>query len=544
MPTLQTTRRAKPGRTARVPAAGGWVGPRTRTLGTRLFAVAVVLLCAPQLRAQSTRSIAELIAAGDAAWAAREHDAARTAYAEVVRRDSSYSRAVYRLGTLLAWRNSLGEALTLYRLYSRLVPRDVDGPLAVARTLAWASRYDEAIATYDSLLARDRGMQGAALGRAQTLAWSGKLREATTRYEDWIRDHPADADAWCGLAAALHWSGHTRAARDALRRALQVQPAHAEARAQLRWVEATLSTSVEPSIVTTDDTDHNRSTVYSIGTGVPMPGGARGMVAGSHRTAQLAALRGTATTGRAAVRWSPREGRVTLRGELGATSLVGNDGGGLRSASTELLAGARVSGRLGRGISAGVGLSHAPFDETAALIFVGMTTTSVDGDFDWALPARLSLGAGVSRTSIAGGSVENTRHAASGALRWTLRRGTSVAVGGRTFQYAKEVYDGYFAPRRYVLLEASARTSVGREFGWAVEGEAGAGQQSITFFGGGTNGRLASRGTVTVLYRWAPGVEWRLTAGLANVASPTTISSAEYRAWNVGIGGGVVIPRF
>jgi hypothetical protein len=47
-----------------------------------------------------------------------------------------------------------------------------------------------------------------------------------------------------------------------------------------------------------------------------------------------------------------------------------------------------------------------------------------------------------------------------------------------------------------------------------------------------------------VIYRWAPGVEWKLTAGLANVASPTTISSAEYRAWNVGVAGGVVIPRF
>ena len=523
MPTRQTARRASPG---------------------VLAAAALILACPLPASAQSTRAIAELIAAGDAAWVAREHATARAAYAEVVRRDSSYSRAVYRLGTLLAWKNSLDDALTLYRLYTRLEPRDANGPLAVARTLAWASRYGEAIATYDSLLARDRGLQPAALGRAQTLAWSGKLREATTRYEEWIRDHPADADAWCGLAAVLHWGGHTRAARDALRRALEVQPAHAEARAQLRWVEATLSPSVEPSIVTTDDTDHNRSTVYSLNTGVPMPGGARGTVAGSHRTAQLAALRGTATTGRTAARWSPGSGRVTLRGELGATSLSGNDGGGVRSASTELLAGARISGRLGRGISVGVGLSHAPFDETAALIVRGLATTSVDGDFDWALPARLALGAGVSRTSITGGSVENTRHAASGVLRWTVRRGTSVAVGGRTFQYAKEVYDGYFAPKRYLLLEASARASLGHELGWAVEGDAGVGQQSITFFGGGTTGRLASRGTLALIYRWAPGVEWKLNAGMANVASPTTISSAEYRAWNVGIGGGVIIPRF
>jgi Flp pilus assembly protein TadD len=538
MPILQTThdeqRRSTPD-----------CGPRTRTLGKVLpVGVSLVLLCAAPAGAQTTRTLRELMAAGDTAWTARQQGAARAAYAEVVRRDSSYSRAVYRLATLLAWKNSLDEALALYRLYSRLEPRDADGPLAVARTLAWASRYGEAIATYDSLLTRDRRMQGAALGRAQTLAWSGQLREATTRYEEWLREHPSDADAWSGLAAALHWGGHTRAARGALRRALELQPRHAEARAQLRWVEATLSPSVEPSVMTTDDTDHNRSTLYSISAGLPLPGGARGTIAGSHRAAQLASLRGTATTGRAAVRWSPAAGRVTLRGELGATSLSGNDGGGLTAAATELLAGGRISGRIGRGVSAGVGVSRAPFDETAALIVGGLTTTSVDGDVDWALPARFTIGVGVSRASIAGGSVDNTREAASGALRWTLRRGTSIAVGGRAFRYENEAYDGYFAPQRYVLLETSARTSLGREFGWAVEGEAGVGQQSITFFGGGTNSRLASRGMLAVIYRWAPGVEWKLTAGLANVASPTTISSAEYRAWNVGVAGGVVIPRF
>jgi tetratricopeptide (TPR) repeat protein len=503
-----------------------------------------MLLCAPPVRAQSARTIAELIAAGDAAWVAREHDAARTAYAAVVRRDSSYSRAVFRLGTLLAWKNSLDEALTLYRLYSRLEPRDADGPLAVARTLAWASRYGEAVALYDSLLARDRHMQGAVLGRAQTLAWSGKLRESMDAYEAWLRGHPSDADAWCGLAAALHWSGHTRIARDALRLALEIQPGHAEARAQLRWVEATLSPSLEPSIVTTNDTDDNRSTIYSISAGLPLFGGARGTLSGSYRSADLAALHGSAAIGRAAVRWSPSAGRWTLRGELGATSLRGGNRGGVDSSSTELLASARVSGRLGRGASAGVGVAHAAFDETAALIVNGLATTSIDGDFDWALPARLSLGAGVSRASITGGTVANTRLAASGALRWTLRRGTSFAIGGRTFGYVREVYDGYFAPKRYQLIEGSARASLGREFGWAVEGEAGIGQQSITFFGGGSNGRLASRGTATVLYRWAPGVEWKLTAGLADVASPATISSAGYRVWNVGVGGGVVIPRF
>src|SRR5918999_1658200 len=228
MPTHQTDRHAPSRSTADC-------GLRTRTLGNLLpAALTLVLLSAAPARAQTTRTVRELMAAGDTAWTARQQGAARAAYAEVVRRDSSYSRAFYRLATLLAWKNSLDEALALYRLYTRLEPRDAEGPLAVARTLAWASRYGEAIATYDSLLARDRGLQGAALGRARTLAWSGNLREATTRYEEWLREHPRDADAWCGLAAVLHWSGHTRVAREALRRALEIQPTHAEPRGQ-RW---------------------------------------------------------------------------------------------------------------------------------------------------------------------------------------------------------------------------------------------------------------------------------------------------------------------
>src|SRR5918999_1766958 len=160
MPTHQTDRHAPSRSTADC-------GLRTRTLGNLLpAALTLVLLSAAPARAQTTRTVRELMAAGDTAWTARQQGAARAAYAEVVRRDSSYSRAFYRLATLLAWKNSLDEALALYRLYTRLEPRDANGPLAVARTLAWASRYGEAIATYDSLLARDRGLQPAALGRA------------------------------------------------------------------------------------------------------------------------------------------------------------------------------------------------------------------------------------------------------------------------------------------------------------------------------------------------------------------------------------------
>ena len=504
--------------------------------------LAISALLAAPAGAQSPPTVADLVAAGDAAWMAGRHDAARTAYAEAVRRDSSHSHAVFRLATLAGWNRAFDESLRLFRLYTRLEPLDAEGPLAIARTLAWDSRFDEALTVYDSLLSHDRSLRAAVLGRAQTLAWRGDLREATARYEDWLRDHPSDADAWSGLAAVLRWSGRPAAARGALRRALALHPAHEDARAQLRAVEADRSASFEPSISTTNDTDDNRSTLVSMGAGLPAFGDVRVNVSASHRTAQLATLRGHATTARAMIARASGAGRWSARGEVGATRLGGGDRDGTRSSSTELVAGARISARLTRGVSAGAGLTRSAFDETAALIVAGLATTSIDGDIGVRLPARLSLEATLGRTSITGGSVENTRTAASGSLRWSSPRSVSFAVGGRTFRYDREAGDGYFAPRRFQLIEASVRASLGREIGWALEGEAAAGRQAVALFGDEPRSEPATRGTLSLLYRWTPGVEWRLAGGFANVASPTTVSAAGYRAWSVGVSGRVVIP--
>jgi hypothetical protein len=190
----------------------------------------------------------------------------------------------------------------------------------------------------------------------------------------------------------------------------------------------------------------------------------------------------------------------------------------------------------------GASLARSAFDETAALIVAGLATTSIEGDIGVRLPARLSLEAALGRTSITGGSVENTRKAVSGSLRWSLPRRVSFALGGRTFRYEREARDGYFAPKRFQLVEGSVRASLGRELGWALEGEAAAGRQSIALFGDEPTSRPATRGALTALYRWGPGIEWKLTGGLATVASPTTVSSAGYRAWNVGVGGSIVLP--
>ena len=166
-----------------------------------------ILLCVSSLAAQAPTS-AEILARGDVAWEAREHDAAFAAYDSVVRADSTFStRALFRLGTLHAWANRLPEAIACHRLYVRLEPKDLEGNVALARTYAWASRFPAAIAAYDSVLAREADYRDAVIGRATALAWWGKLDPAIADLSRWQSTHPDDVEVALQRARFLSWAG-------------------------------------------------------------------------------------------------------------------------------------------------------------------------------------------------------------------------------------------------------------------------------------------------------------------------------------------------
>lgn len=510
-----------------------------RLLAKPLVAALLALLALAPARAQEPTSLGALLSAADAAWQDGDHKRAAAAYEEIVRRDSTASQAVYRLALLLSWRNELERAIELQRLYVRLEPRDDGGRIALARTLAWAERYDEAEAIYDSLLARRADYRDAVLGAAQLQAWRGELTDAMARYEAWLSTHADDAEAWASLGQTRWWAGRPADARNALRQSLALRPNQDDVRAQLRIIEAAMAPSLEPSVTTTDDSDHNRSTTMVLEGGIGTPWGQRFVGGVRHRTADLGATRGTATAIRTATSWTSSGGSWIVRGEIGATRLDGHDGSAARPTRTEPLVSARLFRRLTRAVSAGVGVTHGAFDETAPLIISGITTTTVEGDADFALGPRLSLGIGGGVTTLDGGSVDNERVAVSGALRWMLSRKLSVAAGVRTFGYERPASDGYFAPERYRLAEASVRAAIGGELGWRLDVDAGAGQQMIQGFGASPASRFAQRANVTIAWRPVPGMEWALASSFANVASPTAISAAEYRVWSLTLRGRV-----
>ena len=484
--------------------------------------------------------VAQLLAAGDEAWRAGKLDEALARYEAVLRNDSTSARAVFRVATMLAWRNDLRRSESMFRFYLRLAPGDDDGRIGLARTLAWAGRYEQSVAVCDSILAVNPKQRDAALLAAQARAWSGNLRAAIDRYRGWLSAHPADAEAWMALAQTWQWADRADEARSALGHALAADPGNTRARTQLDWVNVALAPSFEPSISSSDDSDDNRSTTYLVRAGWRAPWQARLVADGSYRVADLAARHGTAASLRAASSFTPFDGQWTVRGELGASRLEGSDAPG-SPATTHLepLAAVRLSGRIARRMSLGIGASRSAFDETAALIQSGIATTSIDGDGDLAIARRLTLGGGGGWTRLGGGSGPNSRVAGSGALRWTARPFLSFAAGMRGFGYEHAAFDGYFAPKRYLLAEASSRLRLGGDLGWALESELGLGNQTITAFDDSHVARFAQRANASILYRPAPGAEWSISGGFANVASPATISSADYRFYTLAIKGRV-----
>ena len=509
-----------------------------------ILAAGVGALAPTPTRAQVQQAgeprVAQLLEAGDAAWRARKLDESLARYESVLRSDSTSARAVFRVATMLAWRNDLRRAESMFRFYVRLAPGDDDGRIGLARTLAWAGRYEQAVAVCDSVLDVNPKQRDAALLAAQARAWSGMLRVAINRYRNWLSGHPNDAEAWMALAQTWQWADRPAEARGALGHALAADPGNSRARNQLDWVNVALAPSIEPTISSNDDSDDNRSTTYAVRAGWRAPWQARVIADGSYRVADLGTRHGTAASLRASSSFTPLSGRWTLRSELGATRLAGTDAPGSPAVThIEPIVALRLSGRVLPRLSLGGGASHAAFDETAPLIEAGIASTNIDADGDLTLTRRLTFGGGGGWTRLSGGSGPNSRVAGSSTLRWTARPFLSFAAGVRGFAYEHAAFDGYFAPKRYLLAEASSRLRLGGELGWALESELGLGNQTITAFDDSHVGRFAQRANASILYRPVPGAEWSVSGGFANVASPATISSADYRFYTLSIRGRV-----
>ena len=457
-------------------------------------------------------------------------------YDSVLVREPNNREAVLSRAQTLAWANRFEESLAAYRKWTAGHSWDRDASMDYARTLAWNGRLSEAEGLY-SQLART-GNANATKGLARVIGWRGDLQRSEETWRKVLITDPNDPEALTGLAQVLSWQGRQTDAESALNHALRANPAYGDARSLLRFVQADLRPTVTVGGIGSNDSDHNRVTAAVLDYVVRAPwSGALGLRY-AERWAEFpgaVAVESRADAGTIFGRWQPASSSWVLRGDAGVTRHTSNFVPSTSRKETIVGGAVAARGNLTRALTVGLSAARTPFDETALMIASGVVSSEYAGDLSVALPGRLSLSGAASHARLTGGTLDNARDAFAASLRWTYNRHWSLAAGGRQFGYDTTSFDGYFAPRRYTLVEASGRGRVGGVLGWNAEADFGLGNQSIELFTSDAGSRLAERAALTAGYRFDPAHEFSASASYANVAGPGQTGGSEYRYYSFSL---------
>src|SRR5256714_5410768 len=460
------------------------------------------------------------------AWGGHYGEAIAT-YDTLIATNQRTRDAVVGRAQTLAWSGRLDEALSAYKAWIGGHPIDRDAAMDYARALAWNGQLAEAEATYTEL--SRTGNAAATKGLARVIGWRGELARSEQTWRRVLETDPNDPEALTGLAQVLTWQGRQGDAEAALELPLQANPSYGDARTLLRWVQADLRPSVTVTGLGINDSDNNRSTTFiSDYTARAWWNGSIG-ARYTERSANFAAIDSRADAVNLFARWHPASTSWQVKAEGGVTrhtSTFATPSGIKRTIGSGAL---NVSGNVTSSLRVGVSGARAPFDETALLIAHGVVGSEVSGGAVLALPARLSLSGAASHARMTGGGRDNARNAYSSTLRWTASRSLSLSVDGRQFGYDTSSADGYFAPKRYTLVEAGGRGRVGGELGWSSEADVGAGRQSIEFFGSRAGSGPAGAAALTLGYRFDPAREVSVAGAWANVAAPGQSTGSEYK---------------
>jgi tetratricopeptide (TPR) repeat protein len=479
---------------------------------------------------------------GDAAWAAGQFDAARSAYLGVLSQDPGDIRANLRLGVMLSWQGKFDSSLVYIARARAGDPADVEIRLIQARVLAWKKQYRAALARYDSILAEQPGLREAELGRARTLAWAGRLNASQALYRGILEQDSTDREARLGTAQVSAWKGELAEAEREYHQLLTLASRDVEARVGLGYVylwqdrvraakrqaqyalsiDSTLQTArelstavreatgspLETSASWSNDSDDNTSFWQNLGASAPVMDRVR--VFGSINALQA----------RDPVREGERVG-----GEAGATVTVGefqlSGAGGARRLTPEL-AEARTAGTY-RGqviyrpihhLGLSLGFSRQPFDETAALIEQGIDMEVLEAGADLGLSAGLSLFGNAGALWLSDG---NQRSNFSAGLTQKIQGGSFVGVFGRTLSYESRG-TGYFSPDRFSVLEGLAGYDH-QSRRWAASASGGLGAQQV---GAGATAQVEWHLEARVGPRWRGGNRIELFGRFTNSAVSST----------------------
>ncbi len=144
-----------------------------------------------------------------------------------------------RLGLALAlsWNHQLEASLSEYEALVQEVPADLQAQLGRARVLSWLDRNADAKAAYEQILAADPENFEARRELARVQSWRGKQRDAERRLLEAHALQPRDDATVHSLAQTQEWLGRPDRAAATLRSHLQAVPDDERASAMLQSLE-------------------------------------------------------------------------------------------------------------------------------------------------------------------------------------------------------------------------------------------------------------------------------------------------------------------
>lgn len=515
---------------------------RRHVIGARAALLAACLTMGIASATQATD--AGMLARADSAWTLGDHAAAAEAYRHVLASDSTSVRALLRLGLLASWRDDLATALPLLQRARALEPADLDIQLSEARILSWMSRFEQALAAYDSILTRFPDSEEASLGRARTLSWAGRLDHADSAYARIARQHPRsiapllgqaqvaawrgephrsaalylraqemaplDPDVLTGLARARLGEGRAREARRVLQRALAADSTHRDALALRAEVDLALRPRLEMGLVWSEDSDGNVTWSQWGGSSLWLAPGLTASAAAGVLEASDPARHASRRHGEFGL--SAAHASRQLSAAVGVRSLR-LDGTGERSLPSGRLL---LTQRVNRSLTLGADWSRTPLDETAVLIGRGLSASVIGASLEASLAGRLGVSVSAGRGELSDGN--RRQHGVIGVDGGSPRR---LRAGLLARQLSYDVRgQGYFSPDRFRLIEARLLRTWERG-AWSARLEGGLGGQQTArgapnqaewHLGGRVGRRWAKANRFEVFFETSEG-GWRAESG-------------------------------
>lgn len=417
----------------------------------------------------------------DSAWKSGDYERARLLYAQVFAKDSTASRAVFRLAQLDV---SEDRSLSLYRKYVALEPDDPWGHMAEGDQLARMGRWEEGLVAYDGAKAVAPEERDVTIGRARLLDRAGRARDAAAELEAWTTRHASDGEAWDLLGRAYARSGRHRLASRAFEKAVRLNVQSARP----RWNrELALSApTVTPEVASLGDSDGNR-TLRMGGSFdlMPVDGLRLGLLGHRHVISNAVdEINGLEFSGRMVT--TPAPG-IDFSLEAGGIQYAEPTTRG--RPRTESWNAPRLSLRArarspSNGPSVDLRFERAPFGFSPLLVQNRVTRTEGRAVAELPLGVMRVRGTGRAGRIAAADEAGNLRTSGEVALVLPRREGRlQPSVLYRVSGFQRPSSAGYFAPRRADAVEAGVYVESGDDGRLSIAADVGGGMQRVTEHG-------------------------------------------------------------